>query len=60
MEGGRKGEKHHSVAFHMPPAGDLAYNPGMCPDQELNQQLFGVQAVAQSVEPYQPGPPLKF
>ena len=25
------------VAFHVPPTGDLASNPGMCPDWELNQ-----------------------
>ena len=24
------------VASHAPPTGDLAYNPGMCPDWELN------------------------
>ena len=23
-----------------PPKGDLAHNPGMCPDLELNQQPF--------------------
>ena len=30
-------EKHQSVASPMLPAGNLAHNPGMCPDQELNQ-----------------------
>ena len=25
------------VAFHTPPTGDLAHNPGMCPDWESNQ-----------------------
>ena len=25
------------VAPHTPPTGDLAHNPGMCPDWELNQ-----------------------
>ena len=30
-------ELHGLVASHMPPAGDLATNPGMCPDWELNQ-----------------------
>ena len=34
---------------------DLACNPGICPDQELNWQSFGSQADAQSTEPYQPG-----
>ena len=34
----RKGEKHHCVvASYMPPTGDLACNPGMCPDGELNR-----------------------
>ena len=38
MEGGREGEKHQCVvASHMPLIGDLAYNPGMCSDWELNQ-----------------------
>ena len=31
-EGEREGEKHHCVvASHIPPTGDLAHNPGMCP-----------------------------
>ena len=59
MEGEREEEKHQCVvASHAPPTGDLAYNPGMCPDWELNQWLFGSQAVAQSTEPRQPGPSL--
>ena len=33
------------VASCMPPTGDLARNPGMCPDCESNQQPFGSQAV---------------
>ena len=36
---------------------DLARNPGMCPDWELNQQPFGSQARVQSTEPHQPGLP---
>ena len=41
-EGEREGEKHQCVvASHVPLTGDLAGNPGMCPDQEANQQLFG-------------------
>ena len=33
-----EGEKHQCVvASHMPPTGDLACNPGMCPDWESNQ-----------------------
>ena len=37
-EGERVGEEHqYVVASHAPPTGDLARNPGMCPDWELNQ-----------------------
>ena len=37
-EGEREGEKHQCVvASHVPPTGDLACNPGMCPDWESNQ-----------------------
>ena len=54
-EGEREGEKHQCVvASCTPPAGDLAYNSGMCPDCELNQWGFGSQAGAQSTEPHQP------
>ena len=50
------GEKHQGVvASHVPPARDLAHNPGMCPDWELNWQTFGLQAGAQSTESHQPG-----
>ena len=35
--------------------GDLAHNPGMCPDWESSQRPFGSQAGAQSTEPHQPG-----
>ena len=35
--GGREKEKHQCVvASHMPPAGDLDRNPGMCSDWGLN------------------------
>ena len=34
------------VASHVPPTGDLACNPGMCPNWELNWQ-----AITQSTEP---------
>ena len=55
-EGEREGEKHQcAVAFHVPFVGDLACNPSICPDWELNQQHFGSQAGAQSTEPHQPG-----
>ena len=32
-----------------------ACNSGMCPDRELNQQPFGLQAGDGSTEPHQPG-----
>ena len=36
-EGEREGGKHQCVvASHTPSTGDLACNPGMCPDWELN------------------------
>ena len=36
-EGERVGEKHQCVVVsHAPPTGDLAHNPGMCPDWDLN------------------------
>ena len=55
-EGEGEGEKHQCVvASHAPPTGDLAHNPGMCPNWESNQQPFGSQALAQSTEPHQPG-----
>ena len=38
----REEEKHQCVvASHTPPTKDLAHNPGMRPDWELNQQPFG-------------------
>ena len=54
-EGERKGEKHQCVVVsHVSPTGDLAHNPGMCPDWELNWRPFGSQAGPQSTEPQQP------
>ena len=36
-EGEGEGEKHQCVvASHAPLVGDLAHNPGMCPDWESN------------------------
>ena len=46
------------VAPHSPRTGDLAHNPGICPDWELNWRPFGSQACTQSPELHQPG--LKF
>ena len=49
-----RGRETSSVScLHIPPTG--GHNPGMCPDQELNQRPFGLQAGAQSTEPFQPG-----
>ena len=48
-------ELYWSVASCTSPTGDLAHNPGMCPDWESNQQPFGSQASTQSTEPHQRG-----
>ena len=60
--GGRKRGREHQyvVTSQVPPTRDLAHNPGMCPDWELNQGPFGSQASAQSTEPHQPGLYLSF
>ena len=43
-EGEREGEKYQCVvAFHVAPTGDLAHNPGICPDWESNLRPFGSQ-----------------
>ena len=39
-----------------PLPGDLACNPDMCPDWELNQRPLALQASTQTNEPQQPGP----
>ena len=55
------GGKHQCVvASNTPPTGELACNPGMCPDGELNQRPFDLQAGTQSTEPQQLGPELNF
>ena len=42
----REGEKHqYVVASYAPPTGDLVHNPSMGLDWEMNQWLFGSQAV---------------
>ena len=43
------------VASPAPPIRDLACNPGMCPNWDLNWRPFDSQAGAQSTEPQQPG-----
>ena len=58
---GRERERHQCVvAPHMPPTGDLACNPGVCPNWELNRQPFASQLGAQSTEPHQPGKEERF
>ena len=46
---------HWLVASCTPLAGDLARNPGICPDWELNWWPFSSQAGTQSTELHQPG-----
>ena len=42
-EGEREGKKHQCVvASRVPPTGDLACNPGMCPDWESNLSLIHI------------------
>ena len=56
---GREKDRERNInvwlPFTHPPTGDLACNPGMCPDWELNQRPFGLQASTQSTEAHQPG-----
>ena len=53
---GKDEEKHQCVViFHVPPNRDLAHNPGMYPDWELNPWPSGSQAGTQSTELHQPG-----
>ena len=55
-EGEREGEKQQCVvAPHTSPTGDLACNPGMRPDRELNPRPLGSPDGTQSTEPRQPG-----
>ena len=55
-EGETEGEKNQCVvASRAPPTGDLACNPGVCPDGESNQRPFGSQARTPSTELHQPG-----
>ena len=60
-EGEREGEKHQCVvALHVPPTGDLARNPGTCPDLESSRPPFGLQSGIQSPEAHQPGTDIPF
>ena len=59
--GETEGEKHHCVvASRAPLTGDLACNPGVCPEWELNRQPVGSQTHAVSTELHQPGPNINF
>ena len=53
-ERGREGEeRERNMTLTRPQRGDLACNPGMCPDQESNRHPFGLQNDEQSTEPHQ-------
>ena len=55
-EGEKQGERHQWVVTScQTPAGDLACNPGMCPDWKPNWWPFSLQMGTQSTEPHQPG-----
>ena len=58
LERGGEKERERNInvwlPFTCPPTEDLACNPGICPDWELNQRPFGSQASTQSTEPHQP------
>ena len=55
-KGRRKRKRKMNVWLpHMPPIGNLAHNPGMCPDWKLNRWPLDLQAGAQSTEPHQAG-----
>ena len=45
-------ERYQSVASRAPPSGDLACNPGVCPDWESNWQPSGLWDDAQHTEPH--------
>ena len=54
-EGKREGETYQRVvASCVPPTGDLAHNPGTCPDWESNLRPFGSHMDTQSTELHQP------
>ena len=58
LEKGREkeGEKNQCVVpSHVPPTGDLASNPGMCPRLGIEWATLWFTAGAQSTETHQPG-----
>ena len=53
---GRERERDRNIDWsYTPPTGNLAHNPGMCPDRELNWPPFGLWDDAQPTEPCQSG-----
>ena len=61
MEGGREWKKHQCVvASHAYSTGDLAHDPGICPDWELSQQPFDLQASTQPLSYTGQGIPFPF
>ena len=55
-QGEREEEKHQCVVASCTPlTGDLACNPGTCPNWESNRRPFGSQDGTQSTEPHEPG-----
>ena len=48
-------ERNRLLASLTPPSGDLARNPGMCPDWGSNQQPFNLQDDIQLTELHQSG-----
>ena len=53
---GKEKERETSMCgcLCVPLTGNLAVNPGMCPEWESNGRLFGFQAHTQSTELHQP------
>ena len=55
---GKEKERERNINVWLPltrpPTGDLARNPGMCPDWESNWQAFGSQAQAHPLSYNQP------
>ena len=52
----REGEKNQCVvSSHVPPSGNLASDPSMCPNWELNWRLFSSQAGTQPTDSHQLG-----
>ena len=56
---GREKERERNINVCLPlecdPTGDLARNPNLCPEWELNQRLLCSQAGPQITQPHQPG-----